>query len=44
MMCSAEVTGSFVPTEAKQMQSVEPETDRRNNELKEHKHHLLTVY
>lgn len=29
MMCSAEVTGSLVPTVAKQIQSVEPETNKR---------------
>lgn len=28
MMCSADVTGSLVPTVAKQIQSVEPETSR----------------
>lgn len=28
MMCKAEVTGSLVPTVAKQIQSVEPDTNR----------------
>lgn len=28
MMCRAEVTGSLVPTVAKQIQSVEPDTNR----------------
>lgn len=28
MMCSAEVTGSLVPIVAKQIQSVEPETNK----------------
>lgn len=31
MMCSAEVTGSLVPTVAKQIQSVEPETNKWMN-------------
>lgn len=30
MMCSAEVTGSLVPTVAKQMQSVEPERNEQS--------------
>lgn len=30
MMCRAEVTGSLVPTVAKQIQSVEPETDEES--------------
>lgn len=29
MMCNAEVTGSLVPTVAKQIQSVEPETNKQ---------------
>ncbi len=31
MMCSAEVTGSLVPTVAKQIQSVDPETNKQTN-------------
>lgn len=32
MMCSAEVTGSLVPTVAKQIQSVEPEKEQSRHD------------
>lgn len=35
MMCRAEVTGSLVPTVAKQIQSVEPETSTSCKEMQE---------